>query len=111
MAWRRLPELDSMTLRVGNPSEPTVFVLVTLVGDLHALRSELRDQRIQIVNAVVQHERGRARSEVGRVFLEERPHRGANAIGIVAIAPFEDVPAVLFDGDTEMGAVPVRERV
>jgi len=30
---------------------------------------------------------------------------------MLAIAPFEDVPAVLFDGDTEMGAVPIGERV
>ena len=101
----------TVSLRVGNPSEPTVLVLVTLVGDLHALRSELRDQAVQIVHAVVQHERGRPRSEVGRVFLEEGPHRGTNAIGMVMFAPLKDGPTLVFDGDTEMGAVPVGECV
>jgi hypothetical protein len=84
---------------------------VTLVGDLHAFRSEPCDQSVQIVHAVVQHERGRAGPEVGRVFLEERPDSGTNAIGIVTIAPFEDGPTVFLDRDPEMCAVPVGECV
>jgi hypothetical protein len=111
VAWRRLPQLDPMTLGVGDPREPAVLVLVTLVSDLYALCSEPRDQPIQIVHAVVQHESWRARSEVGRVFLEEGPDRGTDAIGIVTIAPFENGPTVLFDRDTEMSAVPIGECV
>src|SRR5438093_5323899 len=107
VARRRLPELDAMPFRVGDPRESAVLVLVTLVSDLYALCSELRDKPVQVVNAIVQHERGRARSEVGRVFLEERPHRGTKAIGIVTIAPLKDGPTGFFDGDTEMGAVPI----
>jgi hypothetical protein len=84
---------------------------MTLVRDLYALGVQLREERVEIIDAVVEHERGVARTEVGRVLLEERPHRGADASRIVAIAPFEYMPAALFDGNAEMAAVPVGECV
>jgi len=111
MARCRLPELDAMALRIGDPSEAPVLVLMPLVRDLYALGTQLREERVEIIEAVVKHERGVARTEVGRVLLEERPHGGADASRIVAIAPFEYTPATLFDGNAEMAAVPVGERV
>jgi hypothetical protein len=40
VAWRRLPQLDAMTLWINDPSEAPVLILVALVGDLDALSLE-----------------------------------------------------------------------
>src|SRR5258705_9123249 len=71
VAGRRLPQLDAMALRIGDPGEAPVLVLVALVGDLDALGPKRYKQRVEVVDAVVDHERGLPGAEVRRVLLEE----------------------------------------
>jgi hypothetical protein len=111
MARSRLPELDPMTFEIGDPREASVLVLVTLVGDVDTFRAQPPEERVEIVDAVVDHERGLARAEIRRVLLENRPHRGADTIRVITLAPLEDRPAGRLYGDAEMRAIPASERV
>lgn len=106
-----LPELDAVTLRVGDPRETTVLILMALVSDLDALRAQLRDQSVEIIDAVIEHESRLAGTKVGRVLVEEGPDRGSEPIRIIALAPLQDGPAARLDGESEMSAVPLSERV
>ena len=100
-----------MALRIGDPGEAPVLVLVALVRDLDAFGAELYEERVEVVDAVVDHERGLPGAEVRRVLLEEGPHRRTEAIGVGAIAPLEDRPAGWVNRDSEVGAIPLGERV
>src|SRR5688500_9387365 len=111
VTWCGLPELDAVPFRIGDPCEPTVLVLGAFVIDRNTFRLELGDQRVQIVDAVVEHECRFARSEVRRVLLEQGPNRRAGLIGIVRLSPREDTPATRFHRDAKMLAIPVGERV
>jgi hypothetical protein len=71
VAGRGLPELDAMALRVGDPRESTVLVLVPLVGYVDPISPELFEERVEIVDAIVQHECWVARAEIRRLFIEE----------------------------------------
>src|SRR5689334_12294800 len=62
----RLPQLDSVALWVNHPAELPVLRFVDLLFDMHAFRSKRDEQRMQVGDAVVDHERCRARSELLR---------------------------------------------
>jgi hypothetical protein len=111
MARRGLPELDAMTLWIHDPGEAPVLIVLTLVGDLDALGAELCEQRVEIIDAVIDHERGLPGTEVRRVVLEKGPHGRTDAIWVGTIAPLEDRPAGRFNRDSEVRAIPLGERV
>ena len=100
-----------MALRIRDPREAPVLILMAFVRDIDGLGSQLNEQRVKIIDAVVDHERRLPGTEVVGVLLEERPHRRAQAIWIPAIAPLEDRPAGRFNGDSEVDAIPLGERV
>src|SRR5207237_1174577 len=68
-----LPELDAIAFRIGDPRELSVVVLFALRIDRHALGCQRLEQRVEIVDAVVEHERLRRRAEVARVAWKDRP--------------------------------------
>ena len=100
-----------MALRIGDPREMAVLILVALVSDLDTLRAQLRNQSVEIIDSVIEHESRLARAKVGRVLLEEGPHRGPEPIRIVALPPLQDSPAAGLDGQPEVSAIPLSERV
>src|SRR3954471_23538285 len=100
-----------MPFRIGDPSEASVFILMPLVSDIDACGPELFEKRVEVFNAVVDHESWLTRTEISRVLLEERPDRGTEALGVAMFAPFEDRIAAGLDRDPEMRAIPIGERV
>src|SRR2546427_7179295 len=107
MTGGRLPQLDPVALRIGDPSDPTVRVLVSLVVDGHALSGQLPEHAIEVVNPVVDHA---GRREVARLGRKERPHRAPHALGPRELTPLEHRPALLLDGDSEVLAIPLAQR-
>ena len=71
MARRGLPELDAMALRVGDPREATVLILMALVTNVDTFRAKLRNQSVEIIDAVIEHEGRLARAKVGRLLVEQ----------------------------------------
>ena len=59
----------------SDPGAPTPSGPLPLGIDLDPYRLELGDHPVEVVDTVVDHERGLARAEVLRVLLEERPDR------------------------------------
>src|SRR2546422_10181121 len=107
MTGGRLPQLDPVALRIGDPSEPTVGVLVALVVDGHALSGQLPEHAIEVVNPVVDHA---GRREVARLGRKERPHRAPHALGPCLLTPLEHRPALLLYRNSEVLAIPLAER-
>src|SRR5947209_5713963 len=56
---------------IGDPPEATVLVLVAISRDVDTLRAQLRNKSVELVDAVVEHERRLARAEIGRVLFED----------------------------------------
>src|SRR5687768_15663802 len=85
----RLPELDLVAVRVHDPRELAVLVRFGSLDDRHALRTQLLEQPIEVVDAVVDHERRRARTEPLAVLPRHMPHREASIFGLV-VRPSEN---------------------
>src|SRR5271165_377819 len=56
-AFRWLPQLDLVAFRIDDPSEAAVVVVLALGIDGHAFSAQRLEQRIQIVHAIIQHQR------------------------------------------------------
>src|SRR5262249_60296693 len=63
----RLPQLESVTLRVHCPTKAAVVVVFNTILHPHPCRAELSEQGVKIAHPVVHQERGRTGTEVGRV--------------------------------------------
>src|SRR5262245_43092749 len=74
---RRLPELHFVAVRIEYPREAAVVVELRPLHDLDAVAPQLRQQRFQIVHAVVDHEARLARAEPLAVFVRHVPDRRA----------------------------------
>src|SRR5262249_32869779 len=72
LRWR-LPQLDAVAFRVHDPAEAAVLALVDLCVDSCAGRPQRGEQRVQVVDAEVDHEGLVARLEILGVFLERCP--------------------------------------
>src|SRR5947209_4697447 len=107
LSCRGLPEFDAVAFGVGDPGELSELSILAARVDAHALRGQPREDRVEVVHAVVEHERRRARIEVVRVLVEQRPDGGAGRIGI-ALAPSEEDRSVL-RLEAEVCAVPLAE--
>src|SRR5438309_11627493 len=72
---RRLPQLDPISFRVGNPGEPTVLGGLPLRYDRNPFPLERREHGVQVLHPVVDHERRAILAEVLRVGGEDGPDR------------------------------------
>ena len=74
-----LPQLDPVAFRVHDPGEGAVVLILAFGIDLHALFFQRRQQSVEIVNPVVDHETGLVRLKyfAGAATL---PHRAARAL-------------------------------
>src|SRR6476646_7508682 len=61
LTGRRLPQHELVPLRVDDPGELAVLRLVELIQHVAALVLERLDERTQVRDAIVDHERGLAR--------------------------------------------------
>src|SRR5215208_820036 len=64
LTGRWLPQFDLVALRIDDPAKLAVLRVLDLVEDVAAFRFERRDQSVKVFNAVVDHERGCARSKL-----------------------------------------------
>src|SRR5215217_2109767 len=97
----RLPELDLVLVRVHDPRELAVFMRLGSLDDCHPVRTQLLDQCVHVVDAVVDHERRRARVEPLGVLRRHTPHRHAAVLGRV-VRPPENRPAEAFERHAEV---------
>src|SRR4029077_18145057 len=60
-----LPELDLCAVRIHDPREPAIWVLVVALKNIHILRSKPRYKRVHVIHCEIQHEvSGRGREIV-----------------------------------------------
>src|ERR1700682_3803142 len=85
----RLPELDLIAFGVGDPSETAVVVVFALGVDLHPFGAQKLDQCVEILDAIVDHERGFAWIEVLGSLGKDGPDRPALLFGILGVSPGE----------------------
>src|ERR1041385_7430167 len=103
LSCRRLPQLDSIALGIHDPAEPPVLRVLDLLVDPHALGPQRREQAVQVMHAIVDHERRRAGREVLRVRGKQRPRGRAWTL------PIERGAAPLLHVDAEVLLVPGTE--
>ena len=71
-----LPQLDPIALRIGDPAESTdTLHFLGLFRHVRSLGAQLREHRIQVTDAKVEHGLLGARPEVVGLGLERREHR------------------------------------
>src|SRR5271167_2752893 len=103
----RLPELESVALRVGRPTEPTKVVVLDSVVYLRPGSSELGQHGVEVPDAIIDHERRRARTKVGGVRRERRPNRLLSSRG----RRESPVGLLWVDGHAQVFAIPGGERL
>ena len=96
----RLPELEAISLGVGRPSEPPELAVLDLLLDRDPGLAKLRQHRVQIGHAVVDHRLLSRWAEVVGIALEDRPD---------SHAALERGAAPVLDVDTEMLPIPTAE--
>src|SRR5690349_9888401 len=71
-----LPQLDPVTLGIGDPAEPAdTLHLLGVLGHLRSFGTQLRDHRVQVADAEVEHRLLGAGPEVAGLGLERREYR------------------------------------
>src|SRR5437764_7471932 len=75
-----LPELEAVPVAVDAPAEAAVFMLHRAVG-WHAHFAKLREHRVEVPHAVVDHHLLLARAEVVGVAREDGPDQRFPAVG------------------------------
>src|SRR5580765_160519 len=99
----RLPQLDLVALGIDHPAELPILGFVDLLLDVHTFRTQGGEQRVQVGDAVVDHERG---GEVLGVGGKQAPGRGPATFRIVRALPVERGPAPRLDVDSQVRLVP-----
>src|SRR5439155_14331449 len=86
----RLPQLDFVAVGIVDPGEAAVAFVLALRVDLDAVFREAVEQRVEVVDDVVHHERGWAWVEVGGVAGLNAPDRHPLTFRIVLFTPRQD---------------------
>src|SRR5205807_10403022 len=84
--WR-FPELDAVAFGIHDPGEAAVIVVLALGVNFDAFAAELRQQSIEVVHAIVDHETGLAGVEVFGVAREEGPDGYGFALAAIKLLP------------------------
>src|ERR1044071_8568429 len=97
LTGRRLPQLDLVSLRINDMSKLAVLRFLDTIKHVAAFRFERRDQSVQVFNAVVDHERGRAWSKLLALLRSNQPG-GRSACGLaLRVNPVERSTAPRLD--------------
>src|SRR5262252_4833737 len=80
---RRLPELDLVLVGIHDPRELAVLVRVGPLNDGYASGAQLLQNPVEVVDAVIDHERRLAGTEPLAVLPRDMPHRLAAVPGLV----------------------------
>src|ERR1051325_8947671 len=73
LSCRRLPQLDSIALGIHDPAELPVLRVLHFLVHPHALGPQRREQPVEVMHAIVDHDRRRAGREVLRVRRKQGP--------------------------------------
>ena len=120
LLFGRFPEFDAVTFGVHDPTEVSEIGRFCFRIDIDTFAAELSQERVEIVDAVIDHEWFVARFEVFRGRFERRPHNvrltfwfkiGAGVLLKSNNAPILDVePEMLFvPGDQFLGIIRLEE--
>src|SRR5436853_1368645 len=88
----RLPQLHLVSLGIHDPRELPVFMRFGAANNFYSVRTELRDHLAEIVNPVVNHERGVAGAEPLAFLFGDVPYGEPFVVGFV-ILPFQNSAA------------------
>src|SRR6059058_3933777 len=103
--WR-FPQLDAIAFRVHDPGEAAVIGVFTLGIDPDACLAKRAQQRVQVGDAVIDHESRAAGAEVAGVFGKCRPGSSA-LLAAFQFAPTESSPLTMrLALDAEMLFIP-----
>src|SRR6202044_1250030 len=101
---QRLPQFDLVAVGIVDPREPAIICVLALGINLDALFLQPFQQRIEVVNYIVHHER-LAGPEVGGVSREHGPDGHMLLVGVVFLPPWQH-GARAFIRQSEMLGVP-----
>src|SRR5262249_750388 len=104
----RLPQLDLVAVGIHDPRELAVLVGIGALHKLDALFLELREQRRQVVDPVVDHEARRGGAEPLRLALSDVPDGEAAILGVV-LWPLQDRATPVFERQAQIVPVPGSE--
>jgi hypothetical protein len=104
-ACRRFPKFDPVSLAIHDPAEFSKFRFLSLRVDLAAFSTELREERSQIFDPVVDHEGRDTRVEVIGIFGEDIPDRRSIWFRFFRRLPEKSNAAPVLDVETKMFAV------
>src|SRR5512139_673912 len=108
---RGLPELDLVALRIHHPAELAELRFLDLVLHVATLLAKGVEERVQVVDAVVDHEGRGARREIVALALEEVPD-GRPVEGLaLRVDPPEGGTAPRLQRDAQVPLVPVAKRL
>src|SRR5271167_881708 len=105
----RLPELYPVPVAVLDPGEATIALVLALRVDPDASGAEVQQERVEVVDAVVDHRRLIPLTEVGRVHREWIPGRHARSLRHFVLPP--EGRTVVADLDAQVLRVPGSERL
>ena len=83
----RFPQLDLVAIRIHDPAELAEFGILRLADHLATFLAQCCEQVVQLLDAVVHHERRGAGLEVVGGCVEQAPRGGAVAIRVVRARP------------------------
>src|SRR6476620_7978027 len=92
----RLPQLDLVAVGIHDPREFSVLFGIGPLDDLDAVTLELREQRGQVVDPVIDHEARRARAEPLRLALGDVPDGEAAVLRLI-LWPLQDRAPPIFE--------------
>src|SRR5262245_7617712 len=92
LAWRWLPELDFVALRVDDPAELPILSVIGLVEDVAAFGAKCLEKCGEVVDSVIDHEGRLARRELVSARPPNGPDRGSLHRVATAVLPHERGP-------------------
>src|SRR5262249_37344522 len=104
----RLPQLDLVAIGIHDPGELAVLVGVGSLHDLDAVLLELREQRRQVVDPVVDHEAGGAGAEPLRLALGDVPDGEPAILGVI-VGPPQDRATPVLERQAQIVSIPGSE--
>src|SRR5262249_39660431 len=96
-------------LRIDDPPELPILGVIGLLEDVASLGAKRLEERGEVIDAVIDHERRLARRELVSPGGSDQPGRGSLDGVAAGVRPSERGPAPVWNVDAEMGLVPGAE--
>src|SRR5262245_24567074 len=104
----RLPQLDLVAVGIGDPGKAPVFVCLRTLDDRDAVAAQLRQQVVEVIHAVVDHEARLARTEPIAFLIRDVPDGEAAVLRLV-LWPLQDRAAPRLEHQSQVARIPGSE--